>query len=186
MSQTSRSLRPWIWPVKPEQYDRTPQLRTEEIELLTDNLRCLKKGIHACEVLARCDLPRLLRPLEDVCSHTRLHEKYRPGLKVLMLREMAARARSFWGWSEEEWIETTKNTGHAKHTVAVFAYLLCGSTPCISSAGGIFCFMVLPVECLARSALQRCPTRSETCFCNGVTGPGWPAFMYREFSAKSL
>jgi integrase len=126
MSQTSRSLPPWVWPVKPEQYDRTPDLRTEEIELLRDNLRYLKKGIHACEVLAKCDLPRLLRPLEDVCSHTRLHEKYRPGLKVLMLSEMAARARTFWGWSEEEWIEITKNTGHEKHTVAVFAYLLCG------------------------------------------------------------
>jgi Phage integrase family len=126
MSQTSRSLPPWVWPVKPEQYDRTPDLRTEEIELLRDNLRYLKKGIHACEVLAKCDLPRLLRPLEDVCSHTRLHEKYQPGLKVLMLSEIAARARTFWGWSEEEWIEITKNTGHEKHTVAVFAYLLCG------------------------------------------------------------
>jgi hypothetical protein len=126
MSQTSRSLPPWVWPVKPEQYDRTPDLRTEEIELLRDNLRYLKKGIHACEVLAKCDLPRLLRPLEDVCSHTRLHEKYRPSLKVLMLREAAKRERSFWGWSEEEWIEITKNTGHEKHTVAAFAYLLCG------------------------------------------------------------
>lgn len=125
MSQAYRSLPPWFWPVKPERYNRAPELTAREMKLLRASLRSRKQGILAREVVAKCDVPRLLKPLEDVCDHTRLHEKYRAGLKVLMLSEMAARGRSFWGWSEQEWIETIKNSGHEKHTVAAFAYLLC-------------------------------------------------------------
>jgi integrase len=125
VSNASRSLRPWVWPVRPEQYDRTPELTAEETEVLRANLLPRKQGMLAWQVVAKCDLRRLLTPLEDVCDHTQLPEQYRPGLKVLMLSEMAMRERSFWGWSEEEWIESIKNSGHEKHTVAAFAYLLC-------------------------------------------------------------
>ena len=64
--------------------------------------------------------------LEDVCTHIELQRKYWPNLKALMMRNIAERGRSFWGWSDEEWLESIKKGGHEKASVAAVAYLLCG------------------------------------------------------------
>jgi len=34
-------------------------------------------------------------------------------------------ARSFWGWSEKEWLDSIKRGGHEKPSVVAAAYLLC-------------------------------------------------------------
>ncbi|MGH9351536.1 MAG: hypothetical protein ACRD2G_05165, partial [Terriglobia bacterium] len=67
----------------------------------------------------------LLKPLEDVCNYISLLPKYRSNLKIQMLRDMGTRGRSYWGWREEEWIESIKKGGHEKPAIAAVAYLLC-------------------------------------------------------------
>jgi len=66
-----------------------------------------------------------MKPLEDVCTHIELQRKYWPNLKALMIRDVAERGRSFWDWSEKEWLDSIKRGGHEKPSVAAAAYLLC-------------------------------------------------------------
>jgi hypothetical protein len=125
MKRNSGLQAPWVWPVEAAHYDRTPQLKPCEVEALRVNIPLLQEGVLPWEVIEKCKVPRLLDPLEAVCDHVGLQQKYRSNLKIRMLCDMAGRERSFWGWTEEEWIESIKNGGHEKPTVASAAYLLC-------------------------------------------------------------
>jgi integrase len=125
MTDTSTSLVPWDWPVKVESYDRAAELKRYETDVLRASAPVLEDGIQPHIVIARCSLPRLLNPLEDVCNHIQLRRQDRVRLKILFLRDMALRRRSFWGWSEEEWIESIRDAGHERPSVASVAYLLC-------------------------------------------------------------
>lgn len=97
MTDASSSLAPWVWPVKPDDYDRTAQLEPGEVETLRAAMSCLLRGASPSQAMGKCHLPRLLTPLEDVCSHTGLSERYRSNLKIAILRDMAARGRCFLG-----------------------------------------------------------------------------------------
>jgi integrase len=125
MTGTSSLLVRWAWPVKLDGYDRTPELKDHEVEVLSANLPCLAGGVLPSIVIERCDVPRLLKPLEDVCTHVELQQRYWTNLKILMLGDMAARGRSYWGWTEQEWIDSIKKGGHEKPSIAAVAYLLC-------------------------------------------------------------
>lgn len=116
----------WVWPIKLDNYDRNPELNAEETEILCANQSSLAHGVPPSVVIERCGVPRLMKPLEDVCSHIELQRKYWPNLKAFMVRDTADRSRSFWGWTEKEWLDSIKNGGHEKPSVAAVAYLLCG------------------------------------------------------------
>jgi hypothetical protein len=107
----------WTWPVKLDEYDRSPELKPEEAETLRANQPSLANGVPPSEVLENCALPRLMKPLEDVCTHIELQQKYWANLKAMMVRDVAARKRSYWGWTEEEWIESIRKGGHEKSSV---------------------------------------------------------------------
>lgn len=126
MTNLTSSREPWPWPVNLECYDRAPELKEHEIEMLKVQLPGLEAGVLPCRVIEECDLPRLLKPLMDVCNHIGLAPKHRSNLNIQMLRGIGLRGRSYWGWSEEEWIESIKRGGHEKPAVAAVAYLLCG------------------------------------------------------------
>jgi len=111
--------------MKLDGYDRTPELKPHEVEVLSANLPCLAGGVLPSIVIERCAVPRLLKPLDDVCTHVELQQRYWTNLKILMLGDMAARGRSYWGWSEKEWIDSIKKGGHEKPSIAAVAYLLC-------------------------------------------------------------
>lgn len=72
MNDKLSTLSSWTWPVNLDQYDRTPQLKPEEAETLRANRSSLAEGIHPSEVIEKCNLPRLMKPLEDVCTHIEL------------------------------------------------------------------------------------------------------------------
>src|SRR6266699_3521743 len=110
----------WTWPVKLDEYDRRPELKPEEAETLGANQSSLVEGIPPSQVLEKCNLARLMKPLEDVCTHIELQRKYWANLKAMMVRDVAARGRSYWGWTEEEWIESIRKGGHEKpHDILV-------------------------------------------------------------------
>ena len=115
----------WTWPVKLDEYDWSPELKSEEAETIRANQPSLANGVPPSVVLENCALPRLMKPLEDVCTHIELQRKYWANLKAMVLRDVAARGRSYWGWTEDEWIESIREAGHEKPSVASVAYLLC-------------------------------------------------------------
>jgi integrase len=115
----------WAWPIALDSYDRNPELTAEEKERLRANAPSLAEGVPPSIVIEKCGFPRLMKPLEDVSTHIELHRKYWPNLKALMVRDMAARGKSFWSWTEQEWIESIKKGGHEKPSVAAVAYILC-------------------------------------------------------------
>lgn len=126
MSDKACASPSWTWPVKLDQYDRSPELKQQEAETLRANRSSLANGVPPLVVLENCALPRLMKPLEDVCTHIELQRKYWANLKAMMVRDVAARGRSYWCWTEEEWIESIRKGGHEKPSVASVGYLLCG------------------------------------------------------------
>jgi hypothetical protein len=140
MSDKACTSPSWTWPVKLDEYDRTPELKPVEAEILRANRSSLVGGITPSEVIEKCNLPRLMKPLEDVCTHIELQSKYWANLKAMMLRDVAARGRSYWGWTEEEWIESIKKGGHEKPSVASVGYLLCGFDALHKLGGKTFIF----------------------------------------------
>jgi hypothetical protein len=76
--------------VKLDEYDRTPELKPEEAKTLCVNQSSLVEGIPPLEVIEKCILPRLMKPLEDVCTHIELQPKYWANFKAMMVRDVAA------------------------------------------------------------------------------------------------
>jgi len=153
----------WTWPVKLDEYDRTPELKPEEAKTLCVNQSSLVEGIPPLEVIEKCILPRLMKPLEDVCTHIELQPKYWANLKAMMLRDVAARGRSYWGWTEEEWIASIKKGGHEKPSVASVGYLLCGFDALHKLGGKRFIFYGLAYRIFGREHVRRLFADVEEC-----------------------
>src|SRR5713226_7007239 len=105
----------WAWPITLDSYDRNPELIAEETEKLRANAPSLADGVPPSTVIEKCGLPRLMKPVEDVSTHIELHRKYWPNLKALMVRDMAARGKSFWSWTEQEWIDRKSTRLNSSH-----------------------------------------------------------------------
>jgi hypothetical protein len=76
MTETSCALPVWVWPVRLEDYDRAPELKASEAEALKIHASSLGAGVLPSEVVEGCRVPRLLKPIEDVCAHIEFHKKY--------------------------------------------------------------------------------------------------------------
>jgi len=152
---TDKSALPaWVWPIKLDDYDRNPELNGEEAETLRSSLPSLANGVPPSIVIEKCGLPRLMKPLEDVCTHIELQRKYWPNLKALMIRDVAERGRSFWGWSEKEWLDSIKRAGHEKPSVAAAAYLLCRFDSLHELGRYNFLFYGLAIRVFGRKRIQ--------------------------------
>jgi integrase len=141
---------PWTWPVNVERYDRTTELKQQEITALERNLPLLERGVLPFNVMRQARVHRLLDPLEDVFTHVGFQRNRRPAMKILLLQEMLNRGRSLWGWNEDEWLETINKSGRDRHFVTAVAYLLC-ELDCLHRLGRrnfVFC-------CLAHRVFGR-------------------------------
>ena len=155
MSEQSTASSQWVWPIRLDDYDRTPELNTEEAETLRAYQPFLENGVPPSTVVEKCGLPRLMKPLEDVCTHIELQRKYWPNLKALMMRDVGRRGRSFWGWGEEEWLESIKKAGHEKPSVAAVAYLLCGFEAVHKLGGRRFIYYGLAIRVFGRARVRQ-------------------------------
>ncbi|MFG3024486.1 hypothetical protein ACGFZQ_39225 [Streptomyces sp. NPDC048254] len=102
----------WRSPIDLRRYDRSPVLSTAEQDAIRElgvrNLRRLRH--HDPDAPQWAEIGRLLRPLQDVNAsfdtppnmHTRraMHD----AAAVLLLRS-ADVGRTFWGWSEQDWLD---------------------------------------------------------------------------------
>jgi integrase len=86
-------------------YDKNPSLTTAELQEI-NRLQIHPDSANSI-IYRRNDkiLSRLLTPIKDVLEIVGSDTRCRHDLVKLMLREMSARNKSFWGWTESDWCE---------------------------------------------------------------------------------
>ena len=128
----------WHWPVDIAHYDRSPDLGEAERAELKRVMG--RKPFHlypSTKVL----LHRLLQPIQDVFTVTHLSPNICPDTVRVLVVEMYRRGKTFWAWSEEEWVDIIgpsytafarrygRSYGVGQHParreLPVLAYLLC-------------------------------------------------------------
>jgi integrase len=132
------SSRAFRWPVDVSQYDRSPDLGEVEHAELKRIMR--RKPFHlypSTKVL----LHRLLQPLQDVFTVTHLSPNIHSDIVRVLVVEMYRRGKTFWAWSEKDWMDIigpsytafARRYGRrygvgqhpARRELPVLAYLLC-------------------------------------------------------------
>lgn len=117
---------PWIWPIDLDRYDRASALTAVEHDMLMryeEAYRFYRYGRH---MDFGPKLDRLVRPLNDALDYTGIPTSQRRYTLQFLLREMAERRRSFWGWTSDEWIESIHRRKLERQHLLGIAYLLCG------------------------------------------------------------
>jgi integrase len=128
----------WSWPLHLADYDRTPDVRSEERAALTALVADLDRNVPWPERVP-ADLERLVRPIEDALAMAGGRGLLRTAVLRVMTREMHGRGRTLWGWTHAEWVETLGATEQAcrrrhrgmvdkRQHLIVVAYLLGGFT----------------------------------------------------------
>lgn len=134
----SPSSHAWTWPVDIACYDRSPDLNEDERAELKRVMQ--RKPFHlypSTKVL----LHRLLQPLQDVFTVTHLSSSIWPDTMRVLVVEMYRRDKTFWAWTETEWMDIigpsypafARRYGRrygvgqhpARRELPVLAYLLC-------------------------------------------------------------
>ncbi len=132
------SSRAFRWPVDVSQYDRSPDLGEVEHAELKRIMR--RKPFHlypSTKVL----LHRLLQPLQDVFTVIHLSSNFHADIVRVLVVEMYRRGKTFWAWSEKDWMDIigpsytafARRYGRrygvgqhpARRELPVLAYLLC-------------------------------------------------------------
>jgi len=104
-------LPPWVWPIETDQYERRVELADGERCAITGlgwQLRRRRGYDHAAMAWQRVGW--LLRPLDDAVAalhwstDTRAHRGFAGDAVALVLLRCAESGRTFWGWSDDDWI----------------------------------------------------------------------------------
>jgi len=128
----------WRWPVDLAQYDRTPDLSTDERVALAPFLVAKRQRMQTVLMAeAAGGLERLIRPLRDVYAGIDGSECLKHNGIYLLLRMCAREHQAYWGWSLATWLQVlgtsrlafynTHQPGNATDTrqyVVAAAYLL--------------------------------------------------------------
>ncbi len=128
----------WHWPVDVTHYDRAPHLTEAERAELK---RVMKHSPFPLRPSTKAILHRLLQPLQDVFTVTHLSPNICPDTVRVLVVEMYRRGKTFWAWSEKEWMDIIgpsytafarrygRSYGVGQHParreLPVLAYLLC-------------------------------------------------------------
>jgi hypothetical protein len=150
VSETSAVQR-WAWPIDQMRYDRRIGLSGSELEALRamggDLLTRARGEDLDLNVAPWRSIGRLVRPLQDAQAALRWDRDARRGHRYardaagLVLMRCGDLQRSFWGWSEQDWIDLIDPSGenfrrtwpgqigpNARPYVLAYAYLLTGFT----------------------------------------------------------
>jgi integrase len=126
---------PWIWPVDVARYDCSPDLNEAELK------RVMRRKPFHLYPSTKVLLHRLLQPLQDVFTVTHLSPTICSETVRVLVVEMYRRGKTFWAWSEKEWLDIigpsytafARRYGRryavgqhpARRELPVLAYLLC-------------------------------------------------------------
>lgn len=134
----SPSSHPCTWPVDIARYDRSPDLNEDERAELK---RVMQRKPFHLSPSTKVLLHRLLQPLQDVFTVTHLSSSIWPDTIRVLVVEMYRRDKTFWAWTETEWMDIigpsypafARRYGRrygvgqhpARRELPVLAYLLC-------------------------------------------------------------
>jgi hypothetical protein len=138
VSSLSQPSHPWIWPVDIARYDRSADLSEAERAELK---RVMRRKPFQLSASTKIVLHRLLQPLQDVFTVTYLSPTTCSETVRVLVVEMYRRGKTFWAWSEKEWLDIIgpsytafarrygRSYGAGQHParreLPVLAYLLC-------------------------------------------------------------
>ncbi|MEU7835651.1 tyrosine-type recombinase/integrase [Nonomuraea sp. NPDC049129] len=105
----------WPWPIDPARYDRRSRLTELELdgirELGSELLHRTRGGANNLDSVRHASLRRLLRPLDDAQAALhwvpgrRARQRFARDAAALVLIRCGDLGRSFWDWSEQDWID---------------------------------------------------------------------------------
>ncbi len=124
-------------PLSEDRFDRTPALSVSERATLALLFRFFENNSPAWPKGAREEIERLTTPLRITLDWLRTPQSTQYAIIHVLLREMHRRGLAYWGWSNDEWIETLCADfssfrarhgpgGTCRQHVLALAYLLCG------------------------------------------------------------
>jgi integrase len=129
----------WRWPVDLSLYDQSPTLsRREKEQIAYLATRHVGSGAGPWPEDCKAALMRLIQPVRDVLNRATKDVHFRYHAIRALLKEMHRRGRSYWSWSDEEWLATVGRTNkdflcrHAckvvthRQPIFAIAYLLGG------------------------------------------------------------
>ena len=178
----SHTLSPWSWPIDVNIHDRFADLRPEEAAALEEYVFNYTAATHEKPPMFYTTVRHLRRPLLDVLSHTGLCLKNREFTILYLLREMSRRGRSFWGWSEEEWIETINARRQEQQHVIAIAYLLCSFTR-LEAVGGVhLVYIALARKVFGDERIEAAMMRVQA----AMTGWGHGAIYVKQYMQRTV
>ncbi len=132
----------WTWPIALEQYDQNPALTDEERETLAAFVDRDQQGRpKRWSAQTKAKLNRLWQPLQDIFEAIERQNAMDCTVSHVLIHEMHHRQKSFWGWSEQQWVETLGSSvatfrqkhgcdAYSRQYLIVIAYLLGKLTFC--------------------------------------------------------
>lgn len=127
---------PWQLPIDPRRYDRRTRLTTGERQALVDVVARMRPELRLSArwpAETGVALQRLIQPLDDVFLVTakgdaaQVRYEERTATRQTILAEVHRRQVTFWGWGEDEWIDTLQRAeAEAQLHIVGVAYLLVG------------------------------------------------------------
>jgi integrase len=109
-------------------YDRTPELTVAEAAELDLYTRIFEISKNVQTQHFQTKLQRLVRPLCDVMDVIAPRTDIRGETINAFLRESYHRGRSYWGWTNEEWLDTLMKHRRHRPVYMAVAYVLGGFT----------------------------------------------------------
>ncbi len=124
----------WIWLVDLDRYDRSPDLGPAEVEAFGELVHHFSRCYHGHWAETASDaLWRFMPPVADTLELMEARRQIHAPFAKVLVREMHARGRSFWGWTAEEWLAilcpntaefgTRHGTDNARAYLIAAAYL---------------------------------------------------------------
>jgi len=139
---SSKTVREWTWPIALEQYDQNPALTHEERETLAAFVDRDQQGRpKRWSAQTKAKLGRLWQPLQAIFEVIGKQNAMDCTVSHVLIHEMHHRQQSFWGWSEQQWVETLGSSvatfrqkhgcdAYSRQYLMVIAYLLGKLTFC--------------------------------------------------------
>ncbi len=130
VSTTSTALqRAWECPIDLDKYDCTASLSASEKEALDLVVSKYMRPGYRWPKQLKQDLRRLTEPMADVAALVRIDATEYQKVRSELLRNIHKYQTSFWGWSDEQWVEiirTSESRRRNPHFKLAFAYVICG------------------------------------------------------------
>jgi hypothetical protein len=176
------ALPAWTWPIDVARYDQSVALTSAEVAALTEHVRNYNAATHEKPANSYSVVERLIEPVEEALAHTALRVRHREFVALFLLREMSRRGRSFWGWTEEEWVETINaRRQQQKHIIAI-AYLLCSFTRLEVVGGAHLVYVSLARKVFGNERIEAALTRVRA----AMAGRGHAPIYLKQYMQRAV